>query len=839
MREDDVSFRGERRLFVPGPAFSSLLSNINTTQLSLVIHQNTMPIKHIHFPDERNTPLQISIMKTDSGGMLLHWTNMETSYYFGSDYRAILTEDTLYILSEEQNLVFVKFFHRMQREEGKLHIPHRLFEQFYSYVLLQLMKVAKVVIEPEVEQKIQQHDLKATLYVDEVNEQLNAKLYFSYGEHTFNPHEEQVTNDDYYQIRDIKQENQVMAAIEQVPFTYNERGLTIRGEDEMAHFLLFDLNELAKSMDINVSENVQERIYTPAEMPTVEVNYNQQHDWLDINFQFSGLDEEESISLLKAMREKRSFVQLNNGQYVNLTRDELKNMSDVLNQLGREHVESTSVQAPLYHAFQLNEEAAVTISDKVSRCIQDIESPKDLNVTVPTNLETIMRDYQKTGFQWMTALSKYGFGGILADDMGLGKTIQTIAYLAKQYEGRREGKSLIISPASLVYNWQREIERFAPQLDVVIIDGNKEERKKKLTKDAQLFITSYPLMQRDEELYAPVVFDHLVLDEAQHLKNEQAKTTKVVRSLRKRQAFALSGTPVENKKEELYSIFSIVMPELFDSKRKFSDLDNRAVHRRIKPFLLRRLKTEVLKELPEKQEIIQYTELSELQKQLYVTQVEQISSHLSRAVKENAFQEERFHILAGLTKLRQICCHPGLVMQEEGGRSGKLDFLLDYVEQGIASGKRMVIFSQFTSMLAIIRKQFDERKFGYHYLDGSTPVADRLSLTQQFNEGEHSLFLISLKAGGTGLNLTGGDTVILYDLWWNPAVEEQAADRVHRFGQTKQVDIVRLVTTGTIEEKIAALQQDKKSLIDDLIQPGETLIQSMNPEELHQLISFN
>ena len=444
------------------------------------------------------------------------------------------------------------------------------------------------------------------------------------------------------------------------------------------------------------------------------------------------------------------------------------------------------------------------------------------------------------GFQWFKTLAHYHFGGILADDMGLGKTLQSIAFLVSVLPEIREHKlpGIIVCPASLVYNWQNELQKFAPEIRVVIADGSQEERSQilKSSSKADVIITSYPLLRRDIAKVAKQAFHTLILDEAQFFKNHATQTAHAVKAIQARYRFALTGTPVENKLEELWSIFDAVFPALFTDRKAFNDLTRETVAKRVRPFLLRRLKTDVLKELPEKIESLQASELLPEQKKLYVAYLAKLQQETLKHLNEKDFQKNRIKILAGLTRLRQLCCHPSLFVEDYGGSSAKFEQLLEIIEECRSAGKRLLVFSQFTKMLGIIGRELGYQGIPFFYLDGSTPASERVQLCNRFNDGERDLFLISLKAGGTGLNLTGADTVILYDLWWNPAVEQQAADRAHRIGQKKVVQVIRLVTQGTVEDKMYELQLRKKNLIDEVIQPGQEALSGLSEQEIREIL---
>ncbi|CAI6086411.1 RNA polymerase-associated protein RapA [Paenibacillus sp. JJ-100] len=397
---------------------------------------------------------------------------------------------------------------------------------------------------------------------------------------------------------------------------------------------------------------------------------------------------------------------------------------------------------------------------------------------------------------------------------------------------------LVVAPASLTYNWASEFARFAPHLNVFIVAGQKDERASMLADmdKADVIVTSYPLLRRDLDTYLGRTFHTLILDEAQAIKNASSQTAQAVKQIQAPRRFALTGTPVENSLDELWSIFEAVFPGLFPSYRRFRDLPAERISRMVRPFILRRLKKDVLEELPDRIETVQRSELTVEQKKLYAAYLSQLQDETSKDMEDNGFQKNRIKILAGITRLRQLCCHPALFVDGYQGDSGKMEQLLQTVQDCLAAGKRILIFSQFASMLGLIRQTLAAQGNNLFYLDGQTPAQSRVDMCRRFNEGEAELFLISLKAGGTGLNLTGADTVILYDLWWNPAVEEQAIGRAHRMGQKQVVQVIRLVTEGTIEEKILELQQRKKDLIAEVIEPGDGGSTTLSEQDIRELL---
>ena len=405
---------------------------------------------------------------------------------------------------------------------------------------------------------------------------------------------------------------------------------------------------------------------------------------------------------------------------------------------------------------------------------------------------------------------------------------------------RENGRpALIVCPSSVTYNWQSEIMKFAPEIQMVIMDGNKSEREKLQSEldGIDVLITSYPLLRKDVRWYGEQEFHVVFFDEAQMFKNPLTQTARAVKKLQANHRFALTGTPMENALEELWSIFHVVFPKLFLGLREYSELTNKQIARRIRPFMLRRVKEDVLDELPVKKEILEMSGLLPEQKKLYAAYLAKLRHKTLKHLDKETIRKNRIKILAGLTRLRQICCHPGLFVDGYSGSSAKFEQLMQIVQDARRSGRRLLIFSQFTKMLQMIGQELAVQEISFFYLDGQTPSEERVELCNRYNTGERDVFLISLKAGGTGLNLTGADTVIFYDSWWNPAVEEQAADRAHRIGQTQTVQVIKLVAKGTIEEKMNELQDRKRHLIEEVIDPKNEHLGTLTEEDIQELLS--
>ena len=557
---------------------------------------------------------------------------------------------------------------------------------------------------------------------------------------------------------------------------------------------------------------------------------------LEIQFDFQGIAQEEIDQALKALTSNQDFY-ISSSDQVYFFDEETKQIRQNLQELGVE-LKDGSFQARKSLAYSLSQlfegRDRISFSEEFQHLAHDLTHPEDFPLG-DIRVQASLRDYQEKGVRWLQMLHHYGFGGILADDMGLGKTLQTIAFLTSQVT--EDSRVLILAPSGLIYNWADEFRKFAPQLDLAVVHGLKANREAILSENHQIYVTSYATFRQDSELYQEMAFDFLFLDEAQVMKNAQTKIAQSLRQFVVPAVFALSGTPIENHLGELWSIFQIVLPGLLPSKKEFMKLPADRVAQFIKPFVMRRKKEEVLTELPDLIEVVYKNELEDQQKAIYLAQLQQMRDRLAQ-VTDQEFQRSRVEILSGLMRLRQICDTPALFMDDYQGASGKLDSLRDLLLQVADGGHRVLIFSQFKGMLEKIEKELPDLGLTSFKITGSTPAHDRQEMTKAFNQGERDAFLISLKAGGVGLNLTGADTVILVDLWWNPAVEAQAIGRAHRMGQEQMVEVYRLITKGTIEEKIQELQEQKKHLVSQVLDGTESRA-SLSLAEIREILGIS
>ena len=617
--------------------------------------------------------------------------------------------------------------------------------------------------------------------------------------------------------------------------------------------------------------------------PKVTVGVSLSGNLLELSMTAGDISKEELIDILSRYNKKKKFYRLKNGAFVNAADSGLDTVEELRAglQLTDKQMKQDKIEVQKYRALyldaQLKENPVVSaVKDKSFKSlVRNMKTIEDNDFEVPESLDKVMREYQKRGFLWIKTLNYNGFGGILADDMGLGKTLQVIAFLLSEFlerqntvienvaemqeadgkkadgqTGKLQRNTLIIAPASLVYNWSSEIQRFAPELTAKMVTGTAAERRQILTEadSEDILLTSYDLLKRDISEYEGYKFRCEIIDEAQYIKNANTQAAKAVKEVQADFRLALTGTPVENRLSELWSIFDYLMPGFLYSYKKFreeveipavqnSDEDAmKRLQKMIRPFVLRRLKKEVLTDLPDKLEENMFVQLTGEQQKLYDAHVKRMMLMLDKQSEEE-FKTSKITILAELTKLRQICCDPSLIFADYKADSAKVDMCLNMISNAVESGHKILLFSQFTTMLDHLAKRLEDEKISYYMLNGSTSKEKRAQMVENFNTDDTQVFCISLKAGGTGLNLTAADIVIHFDPWWNLAVQNQATDRAHRIGQKNVVNVYKLIVKDTIEENILKLQEKKRELADQILE-GEGLNGgSFTKEELMELLS--
>lgn len=580
---------------------------------------------------------------------------------------------------------------------------------------------------------------------------------------------------------------------------------------------------------------------------------------LELDIATEDVPQSELLDILNSYRTKKKYYRLKDGSFVSLQDSSLELLAELMEaaHLKPKEFVTGKMHLPMYRTLYLDkmlEENEGVYSSRDShfrKVVKGFKTVKDADFEEPESLSKVMRKYQKNGYKWLRTLETWQFGGILADDMGLGKTLQIISVLLAAKQEGREGTSLVVSPASLIYNWAEEFARFAPELNISLIVGSQEERQGKIEAygEADVLVTSYDLLKRDIHLYEDRQFLYQIIDEAQYIKNHTTAAAKAVKVINSQNRYALTGTPIENRLSELWSIFDFLMPgflygyDVFKKEMETPIVKNKdegamkRLQKMVSPFILRRLKEDVLKDLPEKLEECRYVRFATEQQRLYDGQVVHMREKIS-GQNEEEFNKNKLLILAELTRLRQICCDPSLCFDNYKGEVAKLEACLQLIQSAMDGGHRMLVFSQFTSMLEILQRELTAAEIPYFTITGSTSKEKRLQMVKEFNEGDTPVFLISLKAGGVGLNLTGADMVIHYDPWWNLAVQNQATDRAYRIGQTKKVTVYKLIVKNTIEEKIQKLQETKKNLADQVISGDTGQLGSLSRDEIMELLEI-
>lgn len=848
----------DKEIFLSEAALKRLLELLKNTSFNVILEATKIDNVNIV---EQNIPIEFLLTKNSTAVEL----DIDTKYplhQITSDCEFFLYKDKICKVSKQQKEYFNPFFQYISKQNlNKISFIDQDKERFFTELLPFVEKIGQVYIDDELQAMVERLEFEPEIYLDRFEDIITADVKFKYGDRIINPFsaDGNKPTSDKILIRDMENEVFILDILAETDCKVSGNRIYLDEEEKIFDFVNYVIPKLQEYAQVFYSESFKAMSFRKAPSFSGFLRLNSINDFLEFSFNIEGVERDELATIFDSIRQKKKYFRLKNGAFLPLESDGLMNMAEIIDQLELSHsdIENELVQLPKYRALYIDnilKESGMKFFERntaLKGLIHDIQDPAETEFKIPDTINGTLRDYQKLGFKWLKTLSNYGLGGILADDMGLGKTLQVITLL--QYEKQLSGSctSIVVVPTSLIYNWCAEVHKFAPELTITAVVGNKAERQDliKMGLSSDILVTSYALIRRDIDEYKLFSFRYCILDEAQHIKNPSSQAAKAVKQLVSKHRLALTGTPMENNLAELWSIFDFILPGYLRSHTKFIERYESPISKgdtsvlsslskQIKPFILRRLKQDVLKELPEKIEHIIQAELTEEQKKLYVAYLEQAKGDLFKEINEKGFEKSQIKILSVITRLRQLCCHPALFVENYGGDSGKLLLLKEIVEDSLVAGHRILLFSQFTSMLAIIRAWLTEAEVDHLYLDGSTPAEERMKLVRRFNNGDGKVFLLSLKSGGTGLNLTGADTVIHYDPWWNPAVEDQATDRAYRIGQTKTVHVMKLVTHGTIEEKILGLKDRKRQLVDAVIQTGETLITKLSQQDLKDLFDM-
>ncbi len=787
--------------------------------------------------------------------------NISNYLVFFSDKNIyILYEGKIYKKTREPNLM--KLFEIFKRDDFVL-IPGDKLDEFSQFILPKV-QMDKENLPEEIAKEgliVQQLASKILLDTDD-NGNILLELKFCYMDYEFNilerGHVTYVKENNI--VRNIPEETEVVKRIFMDGFepVLGKKQFIMRNTDAIYEFLSHKIEGYMNDFEVLATDKFKNKQIKQPKISNVGIRID--NGLLELDISKINIDISEIKDILKDYNIKKKYHKLKNGDFLDLTNNEDLNLLDEMAttlDIDYSKVEKGRVNLPISRSFYLekligsNKDFRVAKNEQFTELIDCIENSEiQGNVEIDSDLNEKLRDYQKVGYKWLKTLELYKFGGILADDMGLGKTLQIIALLKTELQSNNKTTSIVVCPSTLVLNWKAEVEKWCDSIKVLIISGNAEDRKEKLEnyQDYDLIITSYDLLKRDVENYENKNFKYIIADEAQYIKNSSTQNATSLKSLKGETKFALTGTPIENSIAELWSIFDFIMPGYLYNynkfKKKFEEPilkyeDKEALIRLKKligPFVLRRVKKDVLTELPEKNITVMKNEMEEEQEKIYLSYLAQTKKEIAAELSDSTFEKSKFKILMLLTRLRQICCHPSLFIENYKGNSGKLKQCLNLLVDAIEAGHKILLFSSYTSMFEIIEKELNNRNIQYFKLVGDTPVSKRIEMVDEFNKNEAvKVFLISLKAGGTGLNLTSADVVIHYDPWWNVSSENQATDRAYRIGQKNSVQVYKLITNNSIEEKINKMQERKEKLSKDILSTEETFINKLSKEEILDL----
>ncbi len=865
-KEGGVALRGaeQRELMLPAPYAEAILNELRALPFSIKDGDNTHTVKRVI---QSRIPLHFRVSSDLRGLSVVGRFPKEFRPLTASCSYALVGDKVVHVEEAQRNVLRVLYNEQLAGgSQCQFDYPLREAARVIGELVPFLQMTAVVEIAEELQRQLIRLPLTARVYLDRAGngKDVVARVTFRYGEREIDPFDEMplpesISRTEKLLLRDAAAERQVLDALGASGFTVSKGHVYLAGQDAIFDFVSEGVAKLQSVSEVYLSNEF--RRLAPRK-PIFRGRMRMNGTALEFKFEGDGEPAQEIYAIMEAIARRRRYFRLKDGSFLDLSAmEDWQPLADSIYEAatvegidfmtgGEDTVQLQTYRVCYMESLLQGLNVPVEVEESVHDTVRALTEPSE---TEPVNLPAglTLRPYQQRGVQWMQTLDRLHLGGVLADDMGLGKTVQVIALLLSARRPEPQvgtiQPSIVVAPTTLTYNWLSELERFAPDLSVMVMAGTAAQRASQIRHvkevgDVDVVITSYPLIRQDIALLSDIDFRFAILDEAQHIKNAGSKGAIAVRQLRAQTRFALTGTPLENGVGELWSIFNFVLPGFLLSysafMRRYQDgSESDDLRRRISPFLMRRLKKDVLTELPDKIETVMTAQMSPEQSKVYQATMLRLRDRVDAIVKEKGFDKGRTEVLAAITQLREICCHPALVLDDYTGASGKLDLLLEILPEAIAKGRRVLLFSAFTSMLKILRRELENSGYGCMYLDGDTPAPRRVEMCEQFNAGAEGtqIFLISLKAGGTGLNLTGADMVIHYDPWWNPAAEEQATDRAYRIGQTRKVEVIRLVTHGSIEEQVVALGQRKKALFEQLIKPGESQVSGLSPQEIMSL----
>lgn len=790
-------------------------------------------------------PLSNNINKLDDDNYKLEFDIKDLSL-IGNNY--VYYDNDIYSVSnKEMNLISVL----VGTEVKELIVPKTKLKDF-SYGILPIIK-KNTKVEDDIKNEIaivNEPDVSLYFDLNKNNVVLNIKLKYN----------EEI---DYFDnkssvLRDVNFESELVNKISSYGFIIDKNKFIINDLELMVNLVENGLNELSNLYNVYTTENFK-KLNIKNKLSMSSTFSIGKDNILTYNFNLDGVDSDELVNIFKSIKDKKKYYKLKNNSIIDLEDENLNEMLNMTEELDFSDDEIINGKGEIlkYRAIYLDsiDNNVVKKDGLFNSFIENFYENKNGNISLTSEDKEVLRDYQITAVKWLYNLDKTGFGGVLADEMGLGKTIELIYYIKEVLKTDIDANFLIIVPTSLLYNWKYEFNKFAPSIKVKVINGLKSKRSDLLMNgNFDVYITTYGLLREDEEIYKNLKFHAVILDEAQSIKNPIAGITKACKNIKADVKFALTGTPIENSLIELWSIFDFIMPgylskfDKFNRKYKVREFDEDTnmllsnLSKQIKPFILRRRKKDVIKELPSKIENNIFIDLSDEQKKLYVSELNKVKEEIEKAIEDGGMSKVRFILLPLLTKLRQICIDPKIVYDDYKGGSNKVDRFMSIVEEVTNNGHKVLVFTSFRSALNVVKEKLEEIGICSYVIDGSVSSKERIERVNDFNQNDDvKVFLIMLKSGGVGLNLTGADIVIHLDLWWNPQAENQATDRAHRIGQKNTVEVIRLVSKGTIEEKVLELQEKKKELSNRIIDSSDldkNVLSELTENDIKNLLAY-
>ena len=761
-----------------------------------------------------------------------------------SDFEYVYYDEEIYRITEEES-VFLKECYQARMDE--IVVPKENFASLEKNVI-RFIK-SQISLDESVKDLVIGVNPDVKLYFDLQEDHISLDIHFGYNGEEISYFDSQNTV-----LRDIDYEDSVLDNIEKWGFYKGSEQFLLTDFDLVCEFLENGLEELSDIYEVFTTEKFKNMKILKKN--TVSSTFSiGQDNILHYEFDLGEISEEELDEVFASLKQKKKYYRLKNGNILSLQEKSLQELEMLAEEFDLNETKTLPKYRALYLDSLKNSKYNIVKTDSLfEKFIQDFKQYQNVDVSFSDEELRILRDYQVLGVKWLYTIYKCGFGGILADEMGLGKSLQTIYFLRRILEEKKDAQCLIVCPTSLVYNWESEFLKFAPEISFHVFAEGKDKRREVLaTYSGSVLITSYGLLREDLEFYNNKHFEVMVIDEAQNIKNPTAHLTKAVKKIESGSRFALTGTPIENSIVELWSIFDFIMPGFlsslvkFQTKYKIKEMDEdtkellHSLKEQVKPFILRRKKKEVIQDLPEKLENTIYIDLNESQKKIYAAEVKKANEEMNSLVANGGFAKNKMIILSLLTRLRQICISPEILLQNYHDGSSKLENLLKVIKELVENDHKILLFTSFKTALNLVKDMLEKENISNYTIAGDVSSLKRKMLVDAFNKDDTKVFLIMLKSGGTGLNLTSADVVIHLDLWWNPQAENQATDRTHRIGQTKNVSVIKLVCKGTIEEKILELQEKKKLLSDTIIDSefdDSTYLKSLTEEDIRNLLSY-